>query len=59
MNYSKFLRDLEKVLPCLFRAEPNSRIREVIFDDVKTDMPSTLRLVEPITTEILENLINR
>lgn len=49
----------ESISMFMLRAEPNSRIHEIIFDDVKTDIPSTLRLIESITTEILENLINR
>lgn len=49
----------ESISMFMLRADPNSRIHEIIFDDVKTDIPSTLRLIESITAEILENLTNK
>lgn len=49
----------ESVSMFMLRADPNSRIHEIIFDDVKTDIPSTLKLIESITTEILESLISK
>lgn len=49
----------ESISMFMLRADPNSRIHEIIFDDVKTDIPSTLRLIESMTAEILESLANR
>lgn len=49
----------ESISMFMLKADPNSKIHEVIFDDVRTDIPSTLRLVESVTTEILENLISK
>lgn len=48
----------ESVSMFMLKADPNSKIHEIIFDDVKTEIPSNLKFIESITLEILENLIN-
>gem|GEM_PF-705947 len=62
-EYTELLKISEKLRESIsmfmLRADPNSRIHEIIFDDVKTDITSTLKLIESITTEILESLVNR
>jgi bifunctional DNA-binding transcriptional regulator/antitoxin component of YhaV-PrlF toxin-antitoxin module len=49
----------ENISMFMLRAEPGSKIHEILFNDVKTDMPSTLKLIESITTEVLESLVSK
>jgi len=62
-EYTELLKISEKLresIPMfMLKADPNSKIHEIIFDDVKADIPSTLRLIESTSTEILENLVSK